>query len=376
MAPFSIQSGKETSEERGRPLQTSLSICYSPGPGSTKPEASIMADRGSHKGDPFTHLKNQIQNDSNRVPVVLKSLVVEEPPGRKAWTCHPLGSMALEQSLLLSGLHFLAEHRRNSSPQGVAPEIRFKRHVQTNLQPINLYEETDLPRNKEVHVIPPGLRLAALNNQELTFWLWLDESTGWSKQLPVLYVGSVLECSILPAHETPIPPASSCPFLMELDTKTGIELGEQCAAITVHCGFLEEKPVGSQTKLKKDVEGTYRMFGKTQEVGTPKHHWKAFLGTTTTQSDMGTMDFDFPFSVLGAGADFRQWIGPECSSGTITSVLLTCSPAKWPFDVYQDLCRKAMSRELRMRKDKMFMAVLGPKLVVERSFCETAALFI
>lgn len=43
MAPFSIQSGKETSEERGRPLQTSLSICYSPGPGSTKPEASIMA---------------------------------------------------------------------------------------------------------------------------------------------------------------------------------------------------------------------------------------------------------------------------------------------------------------------------------------------
>lgn len=25
-------------------------------------------------------------------------------PGRKAWTCHPLGSMALEQSLLLSGL--------------------------------------------------------------------------------------------------------------------------------------------------------------------------------------------------------------------------------------------------------------------------------
>ena len=74
---------------------------------------------------------------------------------------------------------FLAEHRRNSSPQGVAPEIRFKRHVQTNLQPINLYEETDRPRNKEVHVIPPGLRLAALNNQELTFWLWLDESTGW-----------------------------------------------------------------------------------------------------------------------------------------------------------------------------------------------------
>lgn len=34
------------------------------------------------------------------------------------------------------------------------------------------------------------------------------------------------------------------------------------------------------------------------------------------------------------------------------------------------------SRELRMRKDKMFMADLGPKLVVERSFCETAALFI
>ena len=25
--------------------------------------------------------------------------------------------------------------------------------------------------------------------------------------------------------------------------------------------------------------------------------------------------FGFPFSVLGAGADFRQWIGPECSSG-------------------------------------------------------------
>lgn len=34
---------KETSEERRRPLQTSLSICYSPGPASTKPEASIMA---------------------------------------------------------------------------------------------------------------------------------------------------------------------------------------------------------------------------------------------------------------------------------------------------------------------------------------------
>ena len=50
-------------------------------------------------------------------------------------------------------------------------------------------------------------------------------------------MGSVLECSILPAHETPILPASSCPFLMELDTKTGIELGEQCAAITVHCGW-------------------------------------------------------------------------------------------------------------------------------------------
>lgn len=74
---------------------------------------------------------------------------------------------------------FLAEHRRNSSPQGVAPEIRFKRHVQTNLQPINLHEETDLPRNKEVHVTLPGLRLAALNNQELTFWLWLDKSSGW-----------------------------------------------------------------------------------------------------------------------------------------------------------------------------------------------------
>ena len=74
---------------------------------------------------------------------------------------------------------FLAELRRNSSPQGVAPEIRFKRHVQTNLQPIHLHEETDLPRNKEVHVAPPGLRLAALNNQELTFWLWLDKSSGW-----------------------------------------------------------------------------------------------------------------------------------------------------------------------------------------------------
>ena len=70
---------------------------------------------------------------------------------------------------------FLAELRRNSSPQGVAPEIRFKRHVQTNLQPIHLHEDTDRPRHKEVHVAPPGLRLAALNNQELTFWLWLDK---------------------------------------------------------------------------------------------------------------------------------------------------------------------------------------------------------
>ena len=34
------------------------------------------------------------------------------------------------------------------------------------------------------------------------------------------------------------------------------------------------------------------------------------------------------------------------------------------------------SQELRTRKDKMFMADLGPKLVAERSFCETAALFI
>ena len=52
MAPFSIQSGKETSEERRRPLQTSLSICYSPGPGSTKREASIMAGNRLLSGMP------------------------------------------------------------------------------------------------------------------------------------------------------------------------------------------------------------------------------------------------------------------------------------------------------------------------------------
>ncbi|KAI4558852.1 hypothetical protein MJT46_013494 [Ovis ammon polii x Ovis aries] len=94
-------------------------------------------------------------------------------------------------------------------------------------------------------------------------WAGLDAAllwtcSRWSKHLPVLNVGSVLECpSILPAHETPVPPASSCSFLMELDTKTGIELGDQCAAVTVRCGWasltciFRRKAVGSQTKLKK-----------------------------------------------------------------------------------------------------------------------------
>ncbi|KAI4534288.1 hypothetical protein MG293_015148 [Ovis ammon polii] len=107
------------------------------------------------------------------------------------------------------------------------------------------------------------------------------------------------------------------------------------AALLWTCSrFLEEKPVGSQTKLKKWFTEYYRWPGIADfickiEKGEKEKRDKPKSEGHLSLEKLGYVD-----------------------SPTITSVLLTCSPAEWAFDIYQDLCRKAMVRTNNISMEK------------------------